>query len=75
MVTLRTTPSPKLFGNTYTFEQKREKNNEAATTLPLSDVVTTTADSSRVKPLVPKAKSVMNAEKKELQKRSGFKNS
>ena len=75
VVTLPTTPSPKLFGNTYTFEQKSEKNNEAATTLPPSDVVTTTADSSRVKPFVPKAKSVMNAEKKELQKRPGFKNS
>ena len=59
-LTLPTTPSPKLFGNTYLFEQKSEKNNET-TTLPPSAVVTTTADSSRVKPFVPKAKSVMNA--------------
>ena len=75
VVTLPTTPSPKRFGNIYPFEQKSEKNNEAATTLPPSDVVTTTADSSQVKPFVPKAKSVMDAEKKELEKRPGFKNS
>ena len=55
------TPSPKLFGNTYLFQQKSEKNSEITTTLPPSAVVTTTADSSRVKPFVPKAKSVMDA--------------
>ena len=61
VLTLPTTPLPKLFGNTYPFEQKSEKNNEITTTLPPSAVVTTTADSSRVKPFVPKAKSVMDA--------------
>ena len=64
MVTPPTTPSPKLFGKTYPFQQKSEKNDEEATTLPPSDVVITTADSSRVKPFVPKAKLVMDAEKK-----------
>ena len=61
VLTLPTTPSPKLFGNTYPFEQKPERNSETTTTLPLSAVVTTTADSSRVKPFVPKAESVMDA--------------
>ena len=71
------TPSSKLFGNTYPFEQKSEKNDERAITLPPSAVFTATADSSRVKPFVPKAKSVMDARvaKKELKKRPGFKNS
>ena len=55
------TPSPKLFGNTYLFQQKSEKNSEITTTLPPSAVVTTTADSSRVKTFVPKAKSMMDA--------------
>ena len=76
VLTTPTTPSPKLFGNTYPFEQKSEKNNETATTLQLSTVPTTTAYSSRVKPFVPKAKSVMDAKKakeKELKKRPGFK--
>ena len=54
VLTLPTTPLPKLFGNTYPFEQKSEKNNETTTTLPPSAVVTTTADSSQVKPFVPK---------------------
>ena len=51
----------KLFGNTYPFEQKPEKNNGATTTLPPSAVVTTTADSSLVKSFVPKGKSIMDA--------------
>ena len=77
MLTLPTTPLPKLFANTYLFEQKSEKNNEI-TTLPPSAVVTTTTDSSQVKPFVLKAKSVMDArvaKKKELKKRPAFKNS
>ena len=61
VLTPATTPLPKFFGNTYPFEQKSEKNNETTTTLPPSAVVTATADSSRVKPFVPKAKSVMDA--------------
>ena len=61
MLTPPTTPSPKLFGNTYPSEQKSEKNNEITTTLPPSAVVTTTADTSQVKPFVSKAKSVMDA--------------
>ena len=61
VLTPPTTPLPKLFGNTYLFEQKSEKNNEITTILPPSAVVTTTADSSRVKPFVPIAKSVMDA--------------
>ena len=60
VLTLPTTPLPKLFANTYLFEQKSEKNNEI-TTLPPSAVVTTTTDSSQVKPFVLKAKSVMDA--------------
>ena len=63
MLTTSTTPSPKHFGNTYPFEQKSEKNNETTTTLQLSAVATTTAYSSRVKPFVPKAKSVIDAKK------------
>ena len=77
MLTLPAAPLSKLFGNTYPFEQKSEKNDERTTTLPPSAVFTTTADSSRVKPFVLKAKSVMDARvaKKELKKRPGFKNS
>ena len=77
MLTLPATPSSNLFGNTYPFEEKSEKNDERTTTLPPYAVVTTTADSSRVKPFVPKAKLVMDARaaKKELKKRPGFKNS
>ena len=60
MLTLPITPSPKPFGNTYSFEQKSEKNNETKTLSPYA-FVTTTADSSRVKPFEPKAKSVMDA--------------
>ena len=56
-----TTTSPKLLGNTYPFEQKSEKNNEATTTLPPSAVVTITAYSSCIKPFAPKSKSVMDA--------------
>ena len=61
MLTPPNTPLSKLFGNTYQFKQKSEKNNETATTLPHFAVVTTTADSSQVKTFVPKAKSVMDA--------------
>ena len=60
MLTPPTTASPKLFGNTYPFEQKSEKNNEATTSLPPSAVVTTTAYSSCIKPFAPKSKSVMD---------------
>ena len=77
MLTLSTTPSPKHFGNTYPFEQKSDKNNETATTLLPSAVVTTTAGSSRVQPFVPKSKSVMDARvaKKRTEKKPAFKNS
>ena len=77
VLTLPATPSSNLFGNTYPFEQKSEKNDERTTTLPPYAVVTTIADSWRVEPFVPKAKSVMHASvaKKELKKRPGFKNS
>ena len=44
VLTLPTTPSPTLFGNTCPFEQKTEINNETTTTLPPSAVVITTAD-------------------------------
>ena len=76
VLTLPTTPLPKLFANTYLFEQKSEKNNEI-TTLPPSAVVTTTTDSSQVKPFVLKAKSVMDARvaKKKAEKKPAFKNS
>ena len=57
LLTLPTTPSPKLFGNTHLFEQK----SETTAILSLSDVVTVTADSSQVKPFEPEAKSVMDA--------------
>ena len=77
MLTLSTTPSPKHFGNTYPFEQKSDKNNETATTLLPSAVVTTTAGSSRVQPFVPKSKSVMDARvaKKRTEKKPAYKNS
>ena len=56
--------------------KNHKKNNEITTALPPSAVVTTTADSWRVKPSVPKAKSVMDARvaKKELEKGQASKN-
>ena len=55
-------------------EQKSEKNNETTTTLSTSAVVATSADSSRVKPFVPNAKSVMDARvvKKKAEKKAGL---
>ena len=72
MLTLPTTPSPKFFGNTG-LNKNQQKNNETTTTLPLSAVVTTTADSSQVKLFVPKAKSMMDARVAKIRAEQGCK--
>ena len=59
----------------YPFEQKSGENNDTKPILLSSAVVTATADSSRVKLFVHKARSVMDAgvAKKELKKKAGLK--